>query len=649
MILMEKLRQIEDFKDKTGKISALYDDRKGSSLQKAYELSVLTGNKEREERVEGLVNKLLILKHPGSPVIEIPPEEPNSNPIIIGRALAGDEEKHEVGVSLEDLTKHGLITGTTGSGKSRVGNLIAHQLIEAEVPALIIDPHGGATNLIKTTDKKVRAFIVDEIPFKLNIFNSTSDPESLFSVFSEILSWEYEGTVGLTAQMSYVVYKEIKNSLGYINGTQEFINRVKNCKPGIFLPELPKTISAIITRLRAISDGRLGKVFNGSNTNIAEFFEHPTILDTRFLNSMENRILSNLVLTLILDRAKFLGPTNKLRLVIVIDEAQHLAYQIKRQVTSEDKPVTSRISEEFRKYGIGLICITQRLANIDQNIISNSHTLIGLRTLFQDDKKALQNFLNLDKESMEYVDVMEERTAFVRVPQFPTAFLVRIPEYSLPSVSIQEVRQYMKDNFPDLFEVEEDIELTEVEEQFLLSVHEDQFQTLTQRYKQFGTKSGLKTKEKLVSKGFLKEVDINLGRKYGRRKYLEITEEGYQYLSRLGIQKVGPKESFEHKLWKNYIADYYKKRGYNYKVEYPVGDNFIDVVVSNGERVAIEFFMDHRTTKDNLNKFIKNGDNFSRILFVARNKEVKERIEKILEESEATENILPLLLTDFLE
>lgn len=64
----------------------------------------------------------------------------------------------EVNVSLETLYGHSLISGVTGSGKSRLTALLANQLAANDGHITIIDPHNEYANLVDTNNAEVYFF-----------------------------------------------------------------------------------------------------------------------------------------------------------------------------------------------------------------------------------------------------------------------------------------------------------------------------------------------------------------------------------------------------------------------------------------------------------------------------------------------------------
>ncbi|MFP5309540.1 MAG: helicase HerA-like domain-containing protein [Actinomycetes bacterium] len=71
--------------------------------------------------------------------------------VILGRPLdpdlQGTRNEHYVQVPLRSLTKHGLIAGATGTGKTKTLQLVAEQLSRAGVPVFLADLKGDLTGL----------------------------------------------------------------------------------------------------------------------------------------------------------------------------------------------------------------------------------------------------------------------------------------------------------------------------------------------------------------------------------------------------------------------------------------------------------------------------------------------------------------------
>src|SRR5258708_13913118 len=74
--------------------------------------------------------------------------------LIIGSPMLGTELANDarVQVALSMLSRHGLIAGATGTGKTRTLQLLAGQLSKAGVPVFVADIKGDLTGLAAPGD-----------------------------------------------------------------------------------------------------------------------------------------------------------------------------------------------------------------------------------------------------------------------------------------------------------------------------------------------------------------------------------------------------------------------------------------------------------------------------------------------------------------
>ena len=84
---------------------------------------------------------------------------PTSDRVILGAALEGATVHREpkVGIPLAMVTRHGLIAGATGTGKTKTLQLMAEQLSTAGVPVFAADVKGDLSGLAAAGVGKRRA------------------------------------------------------------------------------------------------------------------------------------------------------------------------------------------------------------------------------------------------------------------------------------------------------------------------------------------------------------------------------------------------------------------------------------------------------------------------------------------------------------
>ncbi len=81
--------------------------------------------------------------------------------ILLGGAMLDGECIPEtyVKVPLKTINRHGLIAGATGTGKTKILQVIAEQLLEKGVPVILMDLKGDLSGLAQPGEEK--EFITD--------------------------------------------------------------------------------------------------------------------------------------------------------------------------------------------------------------------------------------------------------------------------------------------------------------------------------------------------------------------------------------------------------------------------------------------------------------------------------------------------------
>jgi energy-coupling factor transporter ATP-binding protein EcfA2/GTP-binding protein EngB required for normal cell division len=270
---------------------------------------------------------------------------------------------------------HIIITGSSGSGKSFTAAVIADSLSrtsKGNSPSiLIIDPHGEYNDYVRD------ALIVQADKYSINPLDlNDSSPRQRAIEVALIIS----NIFNLGPLQSRILEEAIiiaYESKGIIESDKE---TWKNTPPSL------KDVANILRKL-AYNDKRaavvamyidslVSRIFGKTSISIDKLLEanKPIILD---LSGLGERTWQQLFTELLLEKIyiylKEKGITDKLRLIMIIDEAHLFASKTKRQ------NVVVNMAAELRKYGLSLILVTQKYDDIDNTILANIGTKIALR------------------------------------------------------------------------------------------------------------------------------------------------------------------------------------------------------------------------------------------------------------------------------
>lgn len=304
--------------------------------------------------------------------------------------------------------RHATIVGSTGSGKSfTIANILekANELEHANL--IVFDLHGEYNELsyaeqIKICDSE------DGLHIPLWFFNY----EEIHSLFIE--SFEGTSTNQRAAVIKYILehkkrYLEenIKEeTTGEVYKTGDKKGQAKT-KQGQYYGKLTNLITRLQTK---IDDKKYGFVFNEDNTVRADYLKEFVdkimgldkkikVIDLSEVPSDMLPIIIGIVTRLVYEVQFWMSPkTDETRhpIAFICDEA-HL-YMPRdttklKAVENKSLEIFEKISKEGRKYGVSLVIVSQRPAELNSTIISQCNNIISLKITNDRDKSAVATML----------------------------------------------------------------------------------------------------------------------------------------------------------------------------------------------------------------------------------------------------------------
>lgn len=335
--------------------------------------------------------------------------------------------------------RHACIVGSTGSGKSyTVASILekASQLPYANM--IVFDLHGEYNELSYADQIK----ICDE-PRGLHIPLWFFNYEEIHSLFVE--SSEGTSTNQRAAVINYILRKKkeyIKNNMSDVSeeivtadtpvpfSAKELIEYLENqnileidtgevyksgdnkghakTKKGQYYDKLTN----LITRLRTkMDDKKYGFVFNEKDTTEADYLNQFAarimgndryrikVIDLSEVPSDMLAIIIGIVTRIIYDIQFWLTPAkDEVRhpLVLVCDEAHiYMSNDMSKMKAVEKKSleIFEKIAKEGRKYGIGMLIVSQRPAELNTTIMSQCNNIVSLKVTNDRDKSAVAAML----------------------------------------------------------------------------------------------------------------------------------------------------------------------------------------------------------------------------------------------------------------
>lgn len=317
-------------------------------------------------------------------------------------------------IPINMLTHHTLVLGSTGSGKTHTVSVIINRIIERfnEVKTVIFDWHGEYSYLLKRKRKLV--------PYDLPVGITNLIEKDLYS-FIDILADVLE----LTNSQIYILEKVLRQLLrrGGVS-LNDIYTVLEN-----FVDESGWMRESRLSLLRKMSPlVRTGYSKLFSNSDIEDLIHRlnyeslPLVIDVSVIKDpFIRKIYISFVLNMIFDI--FVNDKNKkpkYKLLIVLEEAQN--------ILSKNNPVriVSRMLSEIRKFGVGLIIISQSPSSLIENVMVNTNTKIIHSLKAGADIELVNKSIYLPPEYLRVIPYLEPGEAILYTRGFKKPLIVRI-------------------------------------------------------------------------------------------------------------------------------------------------------------------------------------------------------------------------------
>lgn len=386
----------------------------------------------------------------------------SSENLKLGRVYyLGHEEKNEVFLNLDDLTKHSLITGSTGSGKSNASYWILTHLPKS-IPFLVIEPAKGeykdaiqsdvkvyGTNPYHTPVLRINPFrfcrknrgvhILEHLDRMTAIFNVCWPMEAAMpAVLKQALErayiasgWDLRRSRNSSSELILPTFEDVMREVENIMEESNYSEENKG-----------NYIGALCTRLRDLTVGINGMVFSAEDLTDEELFDSNVIVDLSRVGSTETKAL---IMGLLMIRMQEYRECTReranssIRHITVLEEAHHLLRRTSMEQSADGVNLMGRSVEmlsnafaEMRTYGEGFIILDQSPEQLDKSVIRNTNTKIVLRLPDYGDRKLVGKAMGMNEEQIGELSRLPVGVAAVYQNNWLGSVLVKIPEAELP-------------------------------------------------------------------------------------------------------------------------------------------------------------------------------------------------------------------------
>ena len=344
-------------------------------------------------RQDDKLKQLLTPLEPGSEVLksdenfikEVLDLKENKNSAFIGNLQRYNNLKVYLGLN-KLLTKHVSILAKSGSGKSYASGVLVEEILDKEIPLLIIDPHGEYSSLKEKNDdiESLLKFGLKPQDYKnkIKIYspNITDNPECIPLRLSNYNLSSQEILHILPAKLSNV-------QLGLLYSSLKEINKI-DFNQLILELELEEN-SAKYSLINIIKYLNKLNLFSDAPTSLQELIM-PGKCSIINLKGVEQELQEVIVYKLVKDLFDERKKENIAPFFLILEEAHN--YLPERSFgEAKSSKILRQVASEGRKFGLGMAVISQRPSRLDKSVISQCSTQIILKITNPNDLRAVGN------------------------------------------------------------------------------------------------------------------------------------------------------------------------------------------------------------------------------------------------------------------
>lgn len=337
-----------------------------------------------------------------APMGEQPAQSPDKASIVVGNVVDGVKKTDEtIQFAPQALATHVFVAGITGSGKSTTVQTLISQVVQQGVKLLVIEPVKREYRRLDVPG--LRIFSLGDPgcelvmnPFAFEGVSCSTHLDHLKSLFSAAYvlyppmpyileqalyevyrdkGWDFASGINWRTQQrhprSFPSLTDLYSKTGDVIARSGYGPRLE--------PEIKAALEVRINNMRIGAKGAL--LDTPHSLTLDELITQPTVLELQGIGDPEQRaFLMGLILTKIYEGGIAAGPSERLRLVVVLEEAHRLLEE--RPGGGEDfaNPQEKAIETfgdmlaELRAYGVGLIVAEQSPSRITRQVLKNTAT-----------------------------------------------------------------------------------------------------------------------------------------------------------------------------------------------------------------------------------------------------------------------------------
>ena len=397
----------------------------------------------------------------------------NTDNIIFGK-LIDDTHKIDIGCPAKSLTKHALVVGMPGTGKTTFSVNLLLQMYKKGIPFLTIEPTKTEYRaMIDSIDdlqiftpgnNRVSPFVINPfippkgitveqyIPSLASAFKAAfSMPSPLDTIFQQAIQEAY-------VKYGWKDYSTAQDSDVILFGLHEFILVFKSIiARQKYSAEVKGNLqSGGILRLRNLIEQNANIYDTIQTVPLEDILSKPTVLE---LNAIDNEEQKSVLMALLLINICVYTKHNnvgdgRLKNLILIDDAHFLfkAQGNSDSAQSGNSAVRSleNMLAEIRSYGTSVVIADQSPSAVGSEVVKNTNVKVSFRLVDSHDRKTIAETTGMTSLAESQIPKLDVGQAFISYEYIKEPVLVQTPDIrkkesirlSVPNTEVQSRMKY---------------------------------------------------------------------------------------------------------------------------------------------------------------------------------------------------------------
>lgn len=375
----------------------------------------------------------------------------NSGDITIG-ILRSSPNADTIGISLKDLTKHMLVVGTPGSGKTTFSvSLLDRLWKQHKIPFLVIEPAKNEYRALVQSIPELQVFTPGKNFISPFVFNPFVPPKNVrLETYKSTLKTAFAAGVSMSTPLDKIFEETVNNCYSDFrwldNYTVDDAGKTFNIHD--FIRCFQETFDHIGYTGDAKNIGRAGLVrLNGlvhlfdnyHSVPIEDILSKPTVIELAAIeNSDEKALIIALLLLSILSyvNSNYVGE-GSLKNVILLEEAHVLLDASTNAGQGDANPsaiaqgLVKRMLAECRSYGVSLVIADQSPRKVTTDVVALTDIKMAFRLVEASDKQILADSSGMNEVQIQRLPKLKPGEAFLFFNKLEEPEEVSTPDYRL--------------------------------------------------------------------------------------------------------------------------------------------------------------------------------------------------------------------------